>query len=313
MKIKGPLVIDVSKWDDHLNIQELIDGGVVSVIVGLSGGATLNDNCKRICDQVAASKLVLQGYQYVYPQNDVYAQADWLAQIVHTTGYPFKFLWADCEVTDSGMAPNVISEKYKMFVERLNSRYSSKVGIYTNANYIKGSAPNMTNWISEYPAWIPHWKKQPTIKTMMSWTDLKTYWLPDYDFIQDPNQKIVVGHQFTGDKCLLPGVYNKYDYLPWIANKGRLPLDVSVFTIEFLRTLGAVVAPPPVPPPAGPIDYIVNVNAINVRSTPSTDLPRVGFLLKGTVVHLKSITTTNGYVQMTDGNWVFFIYLVKKV
>ena len=51
----GQLVADGSLWDHHVKPQELVDGGVTSVIMGLYQGNwamanTLNDNCKRICD-----------------------------------------------------------------------------------------------------------------------------------------------------------------------------------------------------------------------------------------------------------------------
>jgi hypothetical protein len=307
MKIQGPLVIDVSKWNDHLNIKELIDGGVTSVILGLYKQwnlfkYVLNDNCKRIIDQVSTSTLPLQTYFYYYPQNDPIKDADWFVDIM--TGYPVKYAWADLENFDTPMEEYVRSDRNKRFMEQLILRFP-RSGVYTADWYVDGFAPEMNQWLPRYNAWVAHWGRQPSLKTPMTWEQLKTNWLPDYEMkLADGQvQSKVMGHQFTGDRCILPGVLSKYNV--------RMPLDVSVFKPEFMKALGVVVPTPPPPPVL--LDYVVNVPAINVRKTPDQSLPRVTYLVQGTIVHLKSVNTINGYAQMTDGNWVYFQYLIKKV
>jgi len=251
MKIQGPLVIDVSLWDDHLNVKELVDGGVVSVIVGLyrqteGGKVVLNSNCRRICDQVAAEgKMLMQAYFYVHPEQDPIKQADWFTNIIFVSGYPVRFIWADCEDYSAPMTSTARALSYQRFTERIKANFPHS-GVYTNSSFIYDYAPNMNKWLGSYPAWVAHYGRQPSKKIMMTWEQLKTDWLPNYNiFLGLPNYNIflapgqtnVVGHQFTGDRCLLPGVYSKYSYLPWWPNKGRLPLDVSVFTQSFIDSI----------------------------------------------------------------------------
>jgi len=245
MKIQGPLVIDVSLWDDHLNVQELIDGGVVSVIVGLyrqiaeGGKVVLNSNCRRICDQVAASDMLMQAYFYVHPEQDPIKQADWITNIIFISGYPVKFIWADCEDYSAPMTSFARALSYQRFIDRIKANFPNS-GVYTSRSFVYDHAPNMNKWLGSYPAWVAHYGRQPGKKVMLTWEQFKTDWLPNYNIFLAPGQTNVVGHQFTGDRCLLPGVYSKFSYLPWWPNKGRLPLDVSVFTQSFItsRLLG---------------------------------------------------------------------------
>jgi GH25 family lysozyme M1 (1,4-beta-N-acetylmuramidase) len=120
-----------------------------------------------------------------------------------------------------------------LFNERIKSNFWQS-GVYTNRGFIYDFAPNMNKWLGSYPAWVAHYGRQPGKKIMITWEQLKRDWLPNYDIILSSGQTNVVGHQFTGDRCLLPGVYNKFDYLPFWPNKGRLPMDVSVFTQLFI-------------------------------------------------------------------------------
>ena len=313
MQIQGPLVIDISLYDHHLNTQELIDGGVISVIVGLykqykNGVVGLNDNCRRLCDQVKASSLILQTYYYYYPENDPVKEADWYVDTMFNNAYPVAFAWLDAESHLAEMAPKLRSEKFRMFAARLASRFP-KAGVYTSKSFIEEWAPEMDLWVGKYPTWVAHYGRQSKKKVMIEWPDLKQNWLPDYEIRVPKGSTKVVGHQFTGDKFMLPGVYNQYASVPLWPNKGRMPLDVSVFTPEFIQSLGGeVVPPPPPPPPPVVIDYKVAVNAINIRSAPvSTTNTWVRFAYLGEVLHVVG-HLTNGYVQLTDGNWAYQQY-----
>jgi Glycosyl hydrolases family 25. len=133
MQIQGQLVADGSLWNDHINVQELIDGGVVSFIIGLyqenvNGKIVLNTNCRRICDQLAASNLIMQAYYYVYPEIDPYKQADWFISTMQQ--YPLKFAWADMESMKTPMTGIARSLSYQKFIERLH-QYFPASGVYT--------------------------------------------------------------------------------------------------------------------------------------------------------------------------------------
>jgi hypothetical protein len=314
MKIQGLLVTDYSLWDHHLNIKELVDGGVVSIIMGFYRRSwpfnkLLNDNCKRILDQICVSPLILQAYKYYYPQDDPVADADWFAD--QMAGYPVKYAWADCEDHSRTMDPKLRSEQYRRFTLQLHSRFL-KSGVYTAKWFIDGYAPEMNVWLTHYTAWVSHYGHQPVAGTHMSWWELKNAWLPNYEIIlasgQLPNQ--VMGHQFT-DKPILPGVYDQY-------NRPR-PSDVSVFKQEFINMIsGQAPAPTPMPTPVPPsVTYKVNTGYNpNVHSGSGTG-PVVGCLMSGDIIQVDDATSEQWYAHFLPtptfplGGWTYKPYLTK--
>jgi hypothetical protein len=321
MRITGPLVVDGSLWDNHVRCNELVQGGVVSFILGLyqqynkvTGKYDLHDNCKRIADQLAADgRFIMQAYYYVVPENDPYQQADWFIGALHNYGYPFRFAWSDCEDYKAAMTMANRSLRYQQFTDRVATLFSN-TGVYTGKWFVDGFAPDMNAWLPKYLGWPSHYGRQPTQATLMSWEELKANWLPNYDVLFPTGMtNRVVGHQFTGDRCYLPGLYCQYDYVPWWPYKGRDKTDVSVFDVKFLNAIsGSHIPVPPIPSPIPAyVDYKVVPKAINVRKTPDITGVWVRYAYKDEVLHLVSISQTSGYVQMTDKNWVSFQYLVK--
>jgi len=323
-KITGPLAIDVSLWDDHLNTQELIDGGVKSVIVGMykmflrDGTFELNTNSKRLLDQVSASSLILQSYYYYYPDKDPYVEANWWIDEIAKGGWPVKYLWADLEAYKVPMDANVRSERNRMFTDQVASRFGGKTGVYTGKWYIDGYAPQMRLWLPKYPQWLAVWGSQPAVVTPMTWETLKAYWLPDDYYITPvPPQVEVVGHQFTGDKCILPGVYTDTNI--------RRTLDVSVFKQSFIDSISGAQPPahpaicptcgqawPVVIPPPPTNIYKVLVpggNAANVRSCPSGSCSIVGVVTNGEIVTIYE--TSGTYSRIGTGRWVYSAYITK--
>jgi uncharacterized protein YraI len=139
----------------------------------------------------------------------------------------------------------------------------------------------------------------------MTWDQLKANWLPDYNIILSSGQVNPVGHQFTGDSCVLPGVF---DY----ANQEQ-PLDVSEFTSAFLDAIaGSVPIPIPVPIPAPipvPItnQYFVNIPLANIRGGPSTDYPITGTIALNTKVFVSD--NAQGYSKIGTQQWIATQYL----
>ena len=315
MKIQGPLVIDVSRWNDHLNIQELVDGGVASVIVGLYKKwvpfkYVLNDNCKRILDQVAASALILQTYFYYYPQNDPVKDANWFVD--QMAGYPVKYAWADCENHDVSMDARLRSEQYRRFTLQLHTRFP-KSGVYTANWFVAGFAPEMNVWLPHYTAWVPHYGKAlPLAPT--TWAQLKATGLPNYNIILAAGQPAaqVMGHQFT-DRPILPGVYS--------ALGKRMQLDVSVFKQEFLETISGhptpAPSPAPVPVPVPQPNYVVMAGKNpNVHSGSGAG-PIIGVMLAGTKICVDDSTSQIWYSHFLPqagfpaGGWIYKSYLTK--
>lgn len=308
----GVLVIDVSMWDDHLNMAELIDGGIKSVILGVYKkwaltGWVLNDNCKRIADQVVASGLPLMCYFFYYVKNDPIKDANWFVDIM--SGYLVKFWWADCEDTTGTTSALLRSEQNRRFMLQLHTRMPNS-GMYTAQWYVNGYAPEMDKWLPHYQTWIAQYKYQPSLKTAMTWNELKSNWLPNYD-VQKTSGMIeenFVGHQFIGDRIMLPGVYDLYNR--------RLVLDVNVFKAEFISGLGASPLPP-TPPPVIPIppqmftNYIVLSYSINIRTGAGTGYSIAYTKSQNSILQVASIIPQNGYVRLTDGNYAYLGYLRK--
>jgi len=315
ISISGPLVIDVSLWDDHLNTDELLAGGVVSVILGLYKQwnktlqkYVLNDNCKRIAEQVKASKLILQTYYYYYPQNDPIKEADWYTDIMFTNSMPAAHAWLDAEDHSAEMSQEVRSEQYRRFAAQVKSSFSN-VGVYASRHFVAEYAPSMDKWLYKYPAWVPTWW-YPAGSVMMDWATFKATQTPPHSFYTSAGQTNPVGHQFTGDRFRLPGVYDNGLTMNTVLYQSRMKLDVSCFTADFMKSIGANIPVPPPPPPPTYVDYKVNVNAVNIRKSPSSIGTWVRYAYFGEILHIEG-HLTNGYVQMTDGNWVYQQYLIK--
>ena len=308
MKIIGPLVIDLSLWNDHIIVDELVVGGVKSVILGLykhwdGSKFVLNTNCQRILNQLKNSSFLIQSYYYYYPENDPVADADWYTNIILTSGVNIRFSWSDCENAQAVMGADVRSEKYRIFTDRCATKFQ-KTGVYTNKDFIVEHAPDMDKWINKYPAWPAQYGRQPSVATKMTWEQLKANWLPNYDIILSSGQTNPVGHQFTGDKCILPGVY---DY----ANQEQ-PLDVSLFTQSFLDSIFGSTPIVPIPVPVSSSNlYYVNIGLVNIRSGPSTAYPIVGTIALNTEVTVTGLPN-NGYSMIGNARWVFGQYLTKK-
>ncbi|MBE3144666.1 MAG: hypothetical protein IMZ61_12210 [Planctomycetes bacterium] len=352
----GSLVVDISDWVDHLKTQEIEDGGVASVIVGLyrktvNGKTVLSPKSRQHCEAVAKSNMVLQGYYYDDITQDPLKQADWLVDTVAMEGLPIKFLWADQEMwwsdwnkyyaARAGKIPysavprpqtSDLARHNERFVERLYSRFSQS-GVYTNKGFVSSWAPRMDAWLGKDSAWVPHYGKQPPKAIKMTWETLRTYWMPKYDIAlsagQDPAK--VAGHQFTGDKCLLPGSYNQYDWVPGWPNGGCLPMDVSVFAQSFIDAIRGGAAPVPVPvpvpaplpiPPApvasgAPGAYKVTAALLNVFTGPGSAFKQSSAspLRKEAVVYVLEIITASGeqwaHIDKPSGCYVRATWLAK--
>ena len=317
MKILDPVLApDVSIWCDHINPKEFEDGGCASVVVGLypsfdsTGARILSPISRQQCIDIATkSSMVLQVYYWDDITQDPIQQADWVAQIIQSEGLPIKWVWADQEQwwTDwtawqqgrSGTVPintvptgtpTLISAHYENFIRELHSKFPQS-GVYTNNGFVATWAPGMNAWLPQYRSWVPQYGRQPKEATQMTWAQLVANWLPNYDIALAAGQlpELVMGHQFTGDSCILPGSYTK--------DNVQLPLDVSEFSKAFITAIKAnsqnpVVGPPP-PTPASPVNYVVIYARINVRSLPDGNSTWVRYAVMNEVLHVVNIS--NGW------------------
>jgi hypothetical protein len=187
-----------------------------------------------------------------------------------------------------------------------------KTNIYTGMWFLNDYTPTSKIWMQRYDTVISAYPYQPATRTQMAWQDLKKYY-PKAPPIGVGN---IVGHQFTGDRCKLPGVYE--------ISAGREinpALDVSMFDTLYLQTLGVPVIPVATPsvtistpgiivPP--PSDHIaaVNVNAVNVRSGPGSTYAIVGIKYLNNLVTIYE--TSNGYTRVGINAWIYAAYLTPR-
>ncbi len=292
------LVTDHSHWEVFLKPQELIDGGVTDVILKAGSGLTIDSSFQKNGTNVAnfSKYLRLHAYWWDDPLVSGNVQADFAAQALKKSGLPVLSLWGDMEqwwadwnkwmaarmgkLPWSGVPvfkPWALDSHCKSFAEALTKVWPV-TGLYTGRGYITTYAPSMKSWLGSYKIWFASYGRQPSVATKMTWQELKSNWLPEYDPIfKDTGivKENIVGHQFTGDRCLLPGGYQD------ILGLTRKAMDVSVFQRSFMEQLGEVgsVGPiePPVDnnlPPAG-TPYIFLGSHLWVRSLPNETTARL--------------------------------------
>ena len=338
MRIIDPILApDVSDWCDHINPKEFEDGGCGSVVVGLypaidsNGKKVLSTISRQHCVDVATkSKMVLQAYFWDDIILDPIRQADWVIQTIQTEGLPIKWIWIDQEqwwtdwtawqqargnlIPMSSVpkgSPANISSHFERFNREIHSQLTQS-GVYTNKGFVSSWAPGMDTWLPQYRSWVPHYGRQPKETTQMTWAAFKENWLPNYEIILSMGQKpeLVAGHQFTGDACILPGSYSRYNKM--------LTLDVNVFSKAFIDSIRGGVpnpepeppAPPPPPqPPPGTVDYVVIYARVNVRASPSGDAVWVRYAVKDEVLHVVKIE--NNWAELFDGTYIFAAYIQK--
>ncbi|MBI4731132.1 MAG: hypothetical protein HY781_03200 [Chloroflexi bacterium] len=262
------LVTDHSHWDYYIKPQELIDGGVTDVILKAGSGLGVDPRFQKNGEEVAkhSQYLRLHAYWWDDPLVSANAQADFAGRTLTSSGLPVLSLWGDQEQWWSDwnkwlaaragklawkdvpvFKPLPLDSHCKAFAEALVKVWPV-TGLYTGRGFITSYAPTMKNWLGNYKIWFAAWGRQPPIATKMTWQELRTKWLPDYDPIfRDTGivKENIVGHQFTGDKCILPGSYQD------ILGLKRKPLDVSVFQRSFMESLGEVSPGEPIEQPEG--------------------------------------------------------------
>jgi hypothetical protein len=334
MKILDPVLVpDVSIWCDHINPKEFEDGGCASVVVGLypsfdsAGKKILSPNSLQQCtDVVTKSSMALQVYFWDDITQDPIQQADWLVQIIQSEGLPIKWVWADQEQWWTDWAawqqgrngtipmgsvptgtPTAISAHYEKFIGELHSKFPQS-GVYTNNGFVSTWASGMNAWLPEYRSWVPQYGKQPKEATPMTWAQLVANWLPNYDIILAAGQlpELVMGHQFTGDSCILPGSYSK--------NNVQLPLDVSQFSKAFIDAIKAnsinPVSGTPGPTPVTSVPYVVIYTRINVRALPDGNSTWVRYAVLNEVIQVVNIS--NGWAKLADGTYVYAAYIASQ-
>jgi len=327
------LVIDISLYDDHVNPAEL--SGVEAVILKTGGGMQRDPKFITNGTALANAGITLMGYYWDDITLDPAQQAEWALNDLAKVGLPIKALWIDQEQwwsnwdewhaavanriawSDvSSASPANISLHNYIFMKTLDSKVATgSYGVYTSRGFALSWEPQCSGWIGGYSLWLAHYGNQPQVRTPMTWDQLRANWLPNYA----PNLPVgataakLIGHQFTGDRCLMQGVYT--------ASNNPTPLDISIFDGAYLDGLkkGPNVTGKDLmqhqpdtwqanPPQAGvPTAFQVNVYALNVREGPGPNNPVIGTLSMHQQV---SVTSRQGnWAQLANGGWVYAPYL----
>jgi hypothetical protein len=256
-------------------------------------------------------------------------------KIVQSSGLPILSIWADQEQWwgDWGryndarwgrrawkevpvIAAAALERHYHNFATLLWTAFPNS-GIYTGRGFITTYAPAMKFWLADHLIWFAQYRFQPGKATNMTWQELKREWLPDYDpDIRDTGIRAehVMGHQFSGDVCMLPGSYQN------IFGR-RTPMDLSVFRADFMEKLGGTPLSPlgDIPPFEKPQmggdegkEYIFLGNFLWVRSMPdeSGKFKLVDSLMKSQRVTVLEIRGKWARIEKPAG-WVDFAWLTR--
>jgi hypothetical protein len=299
MLINDPVLgFDVSLWTPVIKTNELEDGGVKTVVVGIysaidsTGKKVLDPTSRAQLTAVAKSSMVLQAYYWDDITLTGESQMAWLQSTLKAEGFPIRWMWLDDEQWWTNWGSWMLAKQNQIpwssvpygssfnisshFGNTASILYklTNQMGVYTNNGFVSSWASGMNSWLSLYPSWIPYYAHQPSQATILTWQQVKDQWMPTYDPGRAPGQiaSFVYGHQFTGDVMLLPGAYGKYG--------AYSPADVNVFSAAFLNKIrnnpalftGGVTPPPVVVPPVVVTPTIPSVKyhtvyPVNVRDS----------------------------------------------
>jgi hypothetical protein len=328
------IVIDISKWQDHIKPDEL--EGVEAVILKSGSGMNRDPKFEKHGTVLANAGIPLMAYHWDDIIVDPAGQAEWALEDIVNVGLPIKFLWADQEQSwtdwdefhDAALSripwssvkrasSKNISLHNSIFMKTLSAKAPKGLcGVYTNRGFTSSWANETKSWIGDYQLWVAHYGNHPKKRTEMTWTELKQKWLPDYKpaLPEGADAQKLLGHQFTGDRCMLPGVYRNASE--------HSPLDVNVFDgafIDQIKTSNVLVKAKKTEenqPPAWPDSllntdkgsiFIVNVDVLNIRKGPGTNFSVQGFLTKNQQV---TVTERQGkWAKLESGGWVYASYL----
>jgi hypothetical protein len=246
------IVVDISRYQQRIDLQELQTGGVKHVIIKAGGGVTVDAMYHRHAEKCLANNMPVSIYYWADPTIAPDAQVQILLEEAEI--YPISHIWVDIEQWWSVWAdwykalqnklawsavarfrPEKLNDFYFNFVEKLKAGSKKPVGIYTSYGFVTSYAPTMSKWLANYDIWVAHFSKVVPKGETMTWQRFMKLYAPNFSPLLPPgaNPARVLGHQFTGDRIRLPGMYS-------LPTGGALSgADVSVFNSEWLEKISA--------------------------------------------------------------------------
>jgi GH25 family lysozyme M1 (1,4-beta-N-acetylmuramidase) len=248
--LRDVIVVDISRYQQRLDLPELQIGGVKHVIIKAGGGVTVDPMYHNHAENCLSNDMPISIYYWADPTISPDIQVQILLEEAEL--YPISHIWVDIEQWWSAwpewykalqnklawqlvarFRPERLSDFYFSFMEKLSANAKNPVGIYTSYGFVTSYAPKMAEWLANYDIWVAHFSKSVPKGETMTWQRFMKLYTPDFSPLLPPgaNPVRVVGHQFTGDRVRLPGMYS-------LATDEILSgADVSVFNAEWLEKI----------------------------------------------------------------------------
>ena len=304
------LGMDISSYQPVLDVRQIDPAVKIAVLKDSQG--YLQDPDLIINGRILANAgKTLAAYVWPDPGLPPSANIGPAAVGIDKAGLPLTAVFLDTEQykSDAGklLSPDAISEHARQ-TYLLAKQAWGRVGVYTNRMFIMSWAPQMALWLSEYqvPLWLAEYKLEPSTHTLLDWPSLLKLWLPNYspDLPLECVPAQVVGHQFSGDRFCLPGVYAN-------AQLVRSPLDINMFDPAFF--VGSLTSSPT--PDAAPAQITSTwecvVPLLYIRSGPSANYSIIGTMKQGDTKQVALIE--NGWCHFVGDGWSFSGYMKKVI
>ena len=310
------LVVDIARYTLSVDPAPLHDAGVQMVILKVD--KQFPKNGKAFAD----SGMPIAVYHWIDPTKKAEKQVEQTLRTIKNSGLPVLAIFADFEQwwADWGEWYDAIWKRISWnAVRRVNpgklSSHAKDVfkgfeesewGVlgYSRASFVHEYAPSATNWTHGYRWWLAHYISVQA--QTLSWEAMKANILPCVGF--SPARPLgvskdqVVGHQFTGDKLALPGLYGDTTRTKYAR------ADVNLFDEEFLKEIKAISAPKALPKTIN--KAIVTASPrLNVRSGPGISYPIVDKLLKGAPIEIVEIKDGWAKLRSYADEWCSAEYL----
>ena len=310
------LVVDIARYTKGVNPLPLHEASIQMVVL------KVDEQFLQNARVLANSGMPVAVYHWIDPTVNADQQVAKTLNTLRASGLQIQAIFADFEQWWSNWEQwhqAILKELSWNLVSRFNaSKLSShakqvfkgfaasewKTFGYTRASFVNEFAPEASSWIPEYRWWLAHYIT--TEKQTLSWAGLKSRILPLVDFSPAMPPALtrdkVIGHQFTGDKLSLPGLYED------VFRVKHAKADVNFFDEDFLTEIGAVPNPKPLPEPLH--EAIVTASPrLNVRSGPSTSAPILYKLMEGAPAKIAELKDGWARLRSYEDEWCSATYL----
>jgi lysozyme len=216
------LGVDVSSWQTTVDWKKLYKAGVRFAIIKAAQGKYKQDPiCPSHLKEAKAAGMICGVYHWMDPADKPEDQINNLSHRLAGLEYEFLALdveqyWSNWYEWQTGRISQrhperLISERALACAQLMRDQFRKAVLIYTRASFVKEYAPQMSEWLGEWPLWLAHYPYRSG-RIHLTWEQLKSGYAP-----RIPSPTIPDGckdwkfWQFSGDKFVLPGEQSPLD------------------------------------------------------------------------------------------------------